>query len=213
MTDLEIPWALDLLHNPEARADWERRHPGRAAEMREQFPLREKAITMSITKHENEWQDKATAAAIAGAKKIAASIKGSGGISGTKQVGALNDTEWGWLVTGAIFGWVRTRVEQAIAEGVDQEAAVGMSELTPSPCDVACVTSILRELSEKAGVDWLLPLQAWSKDVMTNFLLLAWELIKRAEVARDQGKILWPSVDWDKTGDTIDNLPFDHPTS
>jgi hypothetical protein len=212
VTDLEIPWFLDLLHNPVARTDWEQRHPGRAAEMRERFPLREEANTMN-TKHENEWQDKATAAAVAGAKKVAVSIKGTGGVPGTKQVGALNDTEWGWIATGVIFAWVRTRVEQAIAEGFDQEEAVRMTGLTLSPCDTAVVTSILRELSEKAGIDWLLPLQAWPKDVMTSFLLLAWELIKKAEAARDQGKILRPSVDWDKTGDAINNLPFDPPAS
>ena len=67
-----------------------------------------------------------------------------------------------------------------------RKLAVRHTGLSPSPCDVAVVTSILKELAEKAGVDWELPLQSWSKDMMTNFLMLAWQLINKAEAARDQ---------------------------
>ena len=162
-----------------------------------------------ITKHENEWQDKATAAAVEGARKVALTFKGKQGIPGTTQLGSLSEAQWGMIITGAIFGWIRTRCEQAIAEDIDQEEAVRLTGLSPSPCDVAVVTSILKELAEKAGVDWAQPLKSWSKDVMTNFLMLAWQLITKAEAARDQGKILRPAEDWDKTGDAIDDVPFD----
>jgi hypothetical protein len=158
-----------------------------------------------VTQHENEWQDKATAAAVAGARKVALTFKG--------QVANLGDAQWGMIITGAIFGWIRTRCEQAIAEGLDQEETVRMTGLSPSPCDVAVVTSILRELSEKADVDWELPLKSWSKDTMTDFLMKAWELINKAEAARDGSKILRPAEDWDKTGDAIPNIPFDRPTT
>jgi hypothetical protein len=166
-----------------------------------------------ITKKENEWQDKATAAAIEGARKVALSFKGAQGIPATTQVGRLSESQWGMIVTGAIFGWVRTRCEQAIAEGFDQEAAVRTTGLSPSPCDVAAVTSVLPELAEAAGVHWSLPLQASSKDTMTGFLMLAWQLIGKAETALGQGKILRPSVDWDKTGDAINDVPFDEHVS
>ena len=46
-------------------------------------------------------------------------------------VGRLTDLQWGWIVTAVIFGWIETRIEQAIAEGIDQEAAVRMTGLTP----------------------------------------------------------------------------------
>ena len=165
---------------------------------------------MGVTAHENEWQDKATAAAIAGARKVALTFKGKQGIPGGTQVMSLSQAQWGMIVTGAIFGWIRTRCEQAIAEGLDQEEAVRITGLSPSPCDVAVVTSILPKLADTAGVDWSLPLSAWSKDTMTNFLLLAWQLINKAEAARDQaGKIIGKSTDWDKTGDTLNDLPFD----
>ena len=153
-----------------------------------------------ITEKEDAWQRQATAAAIAGARKIAG---GSTPLMNT-PVGRLNDLQWGWIITAAIFGWIQTRVEQAIEEGLDQEQAVRVTGLSPSPCDVAVVRSILPVLADQAGIDWSLPLAAWPQNTMVNFLLLAWELISKAEVARDQGpgKILRKS-DWDKTGDQI----------
>jgi len=137
-----------------------------------------------ISKKENEWQDKATAAAIAAVRKIALN---STGLPPMTPVGRLTDLQWGWLVTAAIFGWIQTRCEQAIAEGLDQERAVRLTGLTPSPCDVAVVTAILPALADQPGIDWTLPLEGWPKGLMVNFLLLAWRLISAAEIARDQG--------------------------
>jgi hypothetical protein len=110
-------------------------------------------------------------------------------------VGRLSDHQWGWIVTAAIFGWIQARVEQAIEENLDQEQAVRQTGLTPSPCDVAVVRSILPTLADQAAIDWSQPLEAWSKDTMTSFLLLARRLISTAEIARDQGgdKILQKS--------------------
>jgi hypothetical protein len=140
---------------------------------------------MSVKKREDEWQAKATEAAIAAARKIAL---GSAPLMNT-PVGRLTDLQWGYIVTATIFGWIRTRCEQAIAEGIDQEEAVRMTRLSPSPCDIAAITSVLPMLADQARIDWSLPLSAWTKDTMTNFLLLAWRLINKAELARDVGKI------------------------
>jgi hypothetical protein len=158
-----------------------------------------------LTKNENEWLDKATAAAIAAVRKIALN---SSGLPPMTPVGRLTDLQWGWLVTAAIFGWIQTRCEQAIAEGLDQEKAVRLTGFTPSPCDVAVVTSILPALADGAGIDWALPLEAWSKDTMTNFLLMAWRLIGAAEIARDHGagkKILQKS----ELAELNNPIPFD----
>jgi hypothetical protein len=154
-----------------------------------------------ISKREDEWLRRATDAAIAGARKIALS---SGPLMNT-PVGRLTDTEWGWLVIGAIFAWVEIRVQQAIGEGLDQEHMVRLTGLSPDPCDRAVIRSILPTLADQAGIDWSLPLASWSKDVMTNFLLLAWELITKSEIARDQGpgKILRKSEYNEKEGDSI----------
>jgi hypothetical protein len=154
----------------------------------------------ALSKLENEWLDKATAAAIAGARKIALSSPLM-----NAPVGRLSDYEWGIICTAVIFGWVETRVQQAIAEGRDQEEMVRCTGLSPSPCDSAVVRSILPALADQAGIDWTLPLTAWSGDTMVGFLLLAWRLLGEAEAARDHGlgKILKRAEFDEKTGDPI----------
>lgn len=154
-----------------------------------------------LSQKEDEWQAKATAAAIAGARKIALS---SGPLMNT-PVGRLKDHEWGWLVTAIIFGWVEVRVQQAIAEGRDSEESVRLTGLDPNPCDTAVVRSILPALADQAGIDWSQPLAEWSSDVMTSFLFLAWKLISAAESARDHGpgRILKTAEFDEKTGDPI----------
>jgi hypothetical protein len=157
-------------------------------------------IMNKTTEHEDYWQAKATEAAIAAARKIALN---SSGLPPMTPVGRLTDSQWGWIVTAAIFGWIKTRCEQAIAEGLDQEVAVRMTVLSPSPCDVAVVTSILPMLADKARIDWSQPLAAWSENTMTNFLKLAWQLILQAETARDSGKIVRPAK-----AEFSDPIPF-----
>jgi hypothetical protein len=158
----------------------------------------------ALTRKENEWLDKATAAAVAGARKIALS---SGPLMNT-PVGRLSDHEWGMIVTAVIFAWIEVRVQKAIAEGRDSEETVRLTGLSPSPCDVAVVRSILPALADKAGIDWALPLQAWSTDQMTGFLMVAWRLLGEAETVRDHGpgRILKRAEFDEKTGDPI---PFD----
>jgi hypothetical protein len=137
-----------------------------------------------LSEKEDAWQAKATEAAIAAARKIANNCTG---LPPMTPVGRLSDLQWGWIVTAAIFAWIRTRCEQAVEEGLDPEHAVRLTGLSPSPCDIAVVTSILPTLCDKAAIDWSQPLTTWSKDTMTNFVLLAWQLIVAAEIARDQG--------------------------
>src|SRR6516162_10143522 len=113
---------------------------------------------------EQEWLDEATAAAVAGARRIAAGIKG-------KPVDQLDDQQWGWVIAAVIIGWIQIRMQQAISEGRDAEEVVRLTTFSPDPCDVAVVHSILPTLADQAGIDWALSLSSWPKDVMTNFLL------------------------------------------
>jgi hypothetical protein len=155
----------------------------------------------AISKKEDEWQAKATAAAIAGASKI---VRVNTSVANTRA-GDLSDGQWGWIVAAVIFGWIEVRMQQAIAESLDQEQAVRLTGFAPDPCDVAVVKSILPTLADTAGIDWALPLAAWAKDQMANFLTLAWQLMRDAEHARDQGagKILRKAEFDEKTGDPI----------
>jgi hypothetical protein len=131
-------------------------------------------------KHEDELLRQATAAAIGGARNVTSDPP----LTNT-PVGRLSDLQWGWIVAAVIFAWTRARSEQAIADGCNQEQMILATGLTPDPVEVAIVGSILAELADAAQIDWTLPLKQWPKDVMTNFLLLAWTLIRKAEHARD----------------------------
>jgi hypothetical protein len=158
----------------------------------------------SISTIENEWQRKATAAAIAGARKIAAGCKGLGS---STPIGRLTDDQWGWIITAGIFAWVEVRIQQAISEGLDSEQTVRLTGLVPNPCDTAVIRSILPQLADTAVIDWSQPLTAWSPDTMTGFLMTAFELIRKAEIARDHGPggILRKS----NRGELADEIPFD----
>jgi hypothetical protein len=117
-------------------------------------------------------------------------------------IGRLSDHEWGWIVAATLFGWISTRAEQTIAEGRDAEATIRSTGIQPDPCDVAVVRSILPELAEAAKIDWEQPPMAWSKDIMIDFLMLAWQLINKAESARNDREIFRKS-EFDEFNDPI----------
>ncbi len=132
---------------------------------------------------EDEWQRRATAAAIEAARKLA-----TGGVMPpAAPISRLSDSEWGWLFAAMLFAWLSTRAEQAVAEGRDIEAAVRDSGLDPDPWDAGAICTILPELADVPGIDWTLPLNNWPKETMVSFLGSAFGLIRRAMRARDFG--------------------------
>jgi hypothetical protein len=151
-------------------------------------------------KKEDAWLRRAADAAIAEARKVA-----GGTVPANTPIGRLTDSQWGWVIAAAVFGWTRTKVEQAIEEGLEAERTVlETGTASPSPCDAAVVNSILPVLADGAGIDWSLPLAAWPKETMTSFLLMAWQLMKKADAARGQGMGgILKSDDWVAKGDPI----------
>jgi hypothetical protein len=143
--------------------------------------MKRPAAKIGATAFNDAWQRRATAAAIAAARKVVS----NGAIPAGAPIGRLGDTEWGWLVSALLFGWIATRAEQAVAEEIDSELAVRMTGLDPDPWDAGTVTAILPELAETAKVDWGLPLAQWPRETMLGFLLTATRLIRKAEIARD----------------------------
>jgi hypothetical protein len=159
----------------------------------------ERVVMGQMAKEEDQWLRRATDAAIAGARKIALET-----VPVDVPVGRLTDAQWGWIISAAIFGWCRTKVEQGIEEGLDGEQTLLETGVSPSPCDDAVVHSILPALADCGGIDWSLPLAAWPKGQIVNFLLMVWQLIAKAEAVRGQamGGIL-KSEDWSTKGDAI----------
>ena len=68
-----------------------------------------------LTRQENEWQDQATAAAVAAARRV---VCADDPIRMVTPIGRLSDAEWGWIIAAVIFAWIAKRAEQATAEGI-----------------------------------------------------------------------------------------------
>jgi hypothetical protein len=129
---------------------------------------------------EDEWQAAATAAAIAVVRKVAETIPIR------VPIEQAPDRELGWVVLAVIFAWVAKRSEQAVAEGRKIESALCKTGQELEPWEAGAVAAILPKLAE-LPIDWSVPLGAWSRESMVEFLARAFALICRAETARDLG--------------------------
>jgi hypothetical protein len=131
-----------------------------------------------LSENEDKWQAEATANAVADARSIAQRQLAN------TPAGRLSDQQWGWIISAAIFAWIRTRYQQAVAEGLAKEEHV--TRMDPSPCDSAIVLSILPMLADQSPIDWSKPLATWSREEMAGFVGLAWRLIDEARAALDR---------------------------
>jgi hypothetical protein len=138
---------------------------------------------LSLSDQNDAWLRKASVAAIAAVRRA---IKDDGAIPPGTPAGRLSDNELGWVVSGALFGWIATRSQQATEESWDQERTIRTTGLVPEPWDVGAVLAILPKLAEACpDFDWLRPVGEWPRETMAEFLLAALRLIRRAVVARD----------------------------
>ncbi len=148
-----------------------------------------------LTKSEDDWQRRATDAAIAAARRIV--LGDAAAIPMNTPVGRLSDVEWGWIAAAVIFAWIATRAEQATAEGLDTERTMRLTGYDPEPWDAGAIAAMLPKLGDMPGIDWTNPLAGWSRETMINFLTTALALIRKAMIARDLsgGTITGKAVD------------------
>jgi hypothetical protein len=135
-----------------------------------------------ITKRENEWQDRATAAAIKAARRMV--LGDAAVIPMMTPVGRLSEVQWGWIVAAVLFAWISMRAQQAASEGSDIEKSIrdGMD----NAWDAGAIVSILPALADRPGVDWSKPLVDWSHEQIIAFLAQALRLVQQAMAARDR---------------------------
>ena len=107
-----------------------------------------------ITKHENEWQDRATAAAIKAARRIV--VGDAAVIPMMMPVGRLSEVQWGWIVAAVLFAWISVRAQQATCEGHDIEKS--LREGLDNAWDAGAIASTLPALADTPGIDWSKPL-------------------------------------------------------
>jgi hypothetical protein len=132
---------------------------------------------------DDAWLRRATAASIAAAKEV---VGDRGPIRSNTAIGRLSDSEWAWIASSVVWGWISTRAEQATTEGLDIERAIRTTRLDPDPWDTGAIRAILPELAKScSGFDWTKPANTWSKDELAGFLASAFTLIQRATSARD----------------------------
>jgi hypothetical protein len=161
--------------------------------------------------NEDDWGQRATAAAVAAARNIV--LGDDAAVNKNAPVGRLSDVEWGWIISAAIFAWVRTRAEQAATEELDCEQTIRLTGLDKNPWDAGAIAAILPELARCRGIDWSKPLADWSKETMIDFLLETLRLVRRGMIARDRGdgitrKSTMAHRANTATGEPDDALPF-----
>ena len=162
-----------------------------------------------ITDKENDWLAKATEAAIAGARKVALN---STSLPMKTPVGRLSDVQWGWIVTGAIFAWVRTRVEQ----GDRRRPRSGAGRAHYRALAIAAVTSrvvrsILPTLADTAGDRLVTAADRLVERHHDELFAVGLAAAQQGGSARDHGpgKIIGEkSKDWATKGENRD-IPFD----
>jgi len=139
----------------------------------------------ALSEREDEWGRRATAAAIAAARRVVLGAEAA--VNMNTPVGRLSDVEWGWITSAVICAWIAKRAEQAVAEGLETELVLRTTGLDPNPWDSGAVATILPQLADVSGIDWSKPLDAWSRETMTGFLTAALSLIRTSMIARDLG--------------------------
>jgi hypothetical protein len=160
-----------------------------------------KAKISAVSAEQDEWVRRAYVAASTAGKDL---VGEQGPIRSNTAIGRLVDSEWGWIASAVIWGWVKTRAEQASSEGWSLEETVRRTELAPSPWDMGSVLTTLPALAEACSdFDWSQSASAWSKDDLARFLLTAFNLIQRAIVARDVAEERLEPVDADETARRI----------
>jgi hypothetical protein len=139
---------------------------------------------ISISVLEDQWQRDATAAAIEAARGV---VQMDGPVPPGTPVGRLSNTEWGWIVAAVLFGWISARAQKATSEQLDTERTIRMVALDPMPWHAGAVAAVLPELADACTdiVDWSKPLAQWPRETITEFLLKAMPLIRKAMIARD----------------------------
>ncbi len=133
---------------------------------------------------EDAWAAKATQASIDAAKAVIS----ENDINGRAMISSLNNLEWGWICSAAVFAWIKTKSQQAVAEGVGYDTAIrAMPGPGMQPWDQGAVEGILPALGDLKGVPWDKPLGDWSKLEMIAMAWAMYRLVDQALAARDEG--------------------------
>lgn len=131
---------------------------------------------------EADWDVKATRSAIDAAKSAVTES-----INARAMISSLSDIEWGWIAAASVFGWIKTKAQQAVEEGIASEITIRSMPRDPAPWEAGAVETILPALGGLKNVDWTKPVGEWSKDQIVGFAWQIYKLTDGALAARDEG--------------------------
>ena len=151
---------------------------------------------------EDEWAAKATLSSIEAARNVVGEC-----INSRSMVYSLSDVEWGWIASAIVFAWVKTKSEQAVAQGIGYDNAIrAMPNCKPQPWEAGAISTILPALAGIEGVDWGKPLEEWSKPQIIFFIWQAYQLVGTAFAMRDIGAA--DKLTQKSKGEMNDDIPF-----
>jgi nitrous oxide reductase accessory protein NosL len=134
--------------------------------------------------NDDDWQLRATESAIAAVRGVIS----KDGINQRAMIGSLSDIELGWFVAAAIFAYIKTKAQQAVAEGQHYDEPIRtMTYRDMQPWEIGAVEAVLPGLADLPGIDWSKPVGDWSKEDMARFVWRAHRLTDSALAARDNG--------------------------
>lgn len=135
----------------------------------------------------------ATEAAIASVR----SLFQNSSINPRAMCGSLSDTELGYVVTSAVFAWIKSKAEAHMRYGCDAvEQAIKTMNTDPEPTEAGAVGSIMAKLAE-TDVPWDKPVTDWTKDEMTRLAWAAHKLVRAAvaELGDNMPNVVRRSID------------------
>lgn len=134
--------------------------------------------------HDDDWDVKATQSAIEAARAVISPE----GINGRSMIASLSEIEWGWIVAAAIFAWIKTKAQQAVACGTGYEENIRfMAGRDPQPTEAGQIESILSDLSGIDGIDWSKPVAEWTKPQIIQFVWCAHRMMMQATDRHNDG--------------------------
>lgn len=131
---------------------------------------------------EADWDVKATQSAIDAAKAVVGD-----GINARAAISSLSDIEWGWIAAAAIFAWIKTKSQQAVAEGTGYDEPIRtMKHRVPEPWEAGAIETTLPAIGN-LELPWDKPIGEWPKETIVSFGWHMHRLIGSALAARDEG--------------------------
>lgn len=135
--------------------------------------------------------DQATQNALAAASAAGRSLVQGGGINSRAMIGSLSEQEWGYLSLAIVCGWIKSKSEYAIGEGLDADDQLLSIGREPEPAEIGAIEATLAAMADIPGVDWSKPVTDWDKAMMCGF---AWHCSRLVNTALDVKRDTTPKI-------------------